>query len=188
MPYIDKNFLELLQCDYKTYKNFIETGTFMGQTIFSVEPYFDTLYTIEIKKEFYDHCKRLYRGNKINFILGDSSISLKYLLQTINDKSIIFLDGHWSNNNTGRGEKDCPLYEEIENIKSFHKNDAIIIIDDVRLFGTCPKNGTGSEDYEDINIDNVLKILNERVDKYYYLPSELHPQDRCIVHIKKINY
>ena len=43
---------------YKTYSNFIETGTCYGSTIFSVEPYFEKLYTIEIKEAFYNDVKK----------------------------------------------------------------------------------------------------------------------------------
>ena len=46
MPSIDKNFLKSLQSDYTKYSCFIETGTFHGDTIFALEPYFDKLYTI----------------------------------------------------------------------------------------------------------------------------------------------
>lgn len=49
MPSIDLNFLNKLQDNYETYKNFIETGTYYGETIFSLEPYFLKLHTIEIK-------------------------------------------------------------------------------------------------------------------------------------------
>tara|TARA_B110001450_G_scaffold241584_1_gene251179 strand:- start:110 stop:253 length:144 start_codon:yes stop_codon:yes gene_type:complete len=34
MPGIDFGFLQKLQTDYKSYPNFIETGTYKGETIF----------------------------------------------------------------------------------------------------------------------------------------------------------
>tara|TARA_B000000557_G_C20672489_1_gene399465 strand:- start:95 stop:667 length:573 start_codon:yes stop_codon:yes gene_type:complete len=185
MPSINLEFLQMLQCDYKTYSNFIETGTYMGETIFHMEQYFSNLYTIEIKKEFYSRLKNIYRGNKINFYLGDSGDMLIDILSDIKNKSIIFLDGHWSECGTGKGKKDCPLYEELSSIISKHNDEAIIIIDDARLFGMGPnnKNKLGVCNWEDINTENILKIVRDRMTKNYFLPSNFDEEDRLVIHI-----
>ena len=186
MPSIDLNFLNKLQDNYETYKNFIETGTYYGETIFSLEPYFLKLHTIEIKQNFYENVKNKYNGNKINFYLGDSSIVLNEILSSIDGKSIIFLDGHWSAGDTGKGNKECPLYEELNNIMLYHKDEAIIIIDDVRLFGKGPNKGNEICNWEDINVDNIIKIVEGRINKKYFLPSSIQINDRLIIHIAKI--
>jgi hypothetical protein len=185
MPSINLDFLQQLHADYKNYPNFIETGTFLGGTIFHMEPYFSNLYTIEIKREFYENVKNKYKGDKVNFYLGDSGNVLNQLLPNISGKSIMFLDGHWSAGNTGKGIKDCPLYEELTSIMSKHTDDAIIIIDDVRLFGKGPNKGNEICNWEEINIENVLKIVNVRMTNHYFLPSEMNKNDRLVIHISK---
>jgi len=183
MPSIDHFFLNLLQDDYTKYNCFIETGTFNGDTIFSVEPYFNKLYTIEFSEKYYINTKNKYSGNKINFILGDSSIVFERLLPNITDKCIFFLDGHWSGGDTGHSSKDCPLYEEITHINNLFTNDAIIIIDDFRLFGLNKLSGKLGEDWSEINKEKLLNILHGRINKVYHLDSEATKDDRLIIHI-----
>jgi hypothetical protein len=183
MPSLNNFFLNLLQDDYTKYNCFIETGTLNGGTIFSLEPYFNKLYTIEFSEKYYNNTKNTYSGNKINFILGDSAIVFESLLPNISDKCIFFLDGHWSGGDTGHSNKDCPLDEEITHINNLFTNDAIIIIDDFRLFGLDKSSGKLNEDWSKINKENLLNILQDRINKVYYLDSECAKDDRLIIHI-----
>lgn len=182
MPSLNPKFLKLLHDEFTKYKVFVETGTFMGETINKMEPFFESLYTIEINENFYKNAVYNYTGNKIKFINGDSSDIFKTLLPEIQEKTIFFLDGHWSGGDTGRGHKDCPLIEEIELINSVFKNDAIIIIDDFRLFGTYV-----NEDWRDINKQKIIEILNDRCTEIYHLPDEVQDDDRLIIHIKSLS-
>ena len=183
MPSLNKFFLDSLQDDYTKYNCFIETGTLNGDTIFSLEPYFDKLYTVEFSEKYYNNTKNKYRGSKINFILGDSSIVFENLLPNITDKCIFFLDGHWSGGDTGQSSKDCPLYEEITHINNLFTNDAVIIIDDFRLFGLDKSCGKLGEDWSKINKQTLLNILQGRINKVYHLDSEIAKDDRLIIHI-----
>jgi hypothetical protein len=183
MPSLNNFFLNLLHDDYTKYNCFIETGTLNGGTIFSLEPYFNKLYTIEFSEKYYNNTKNTYSGNKINFILGDSAIVFESLLPNISDKCIFFLDGHWSGGDTGHSNKDCPLDEEITHINNLFTNDAIIIIDDFRLFGLDKSSGKLNEDWSKINKENLLNILQGRINKVYYLDSEYAKEDRLIIHI-----
>ena len=178
MPSLDYVFLNLLHDDYTKYNCFIETGTLDGGTIFSLEPYFNKLYTIEFSEKYYNNTKNKYSGSKINFILGDGSIVFENILPTITDKCIFFLDGHWSSGDTGKSEKDCPLVEEITHINNLFQNDAIIIIDDFRLFGL-----KSNEDWSEINKEKLLNILQGRINKVYHLDSKCAKDDRLIIHI-----
>ncbi len=188
MPYIDINFIIHLKDNYKKYSNFIETGTHEGETILNMENHFDNLYTIEINPDYYNNFLQKYNRNKIKCFLGDSSIVLSDIVKNINGKSIFFLDGHYIGG-IKHSIIDCPLIQELNNIKLYHKEEAIIIIDDFRLFGLIDINKENNEiiyDWSNITLDNVLNSINDRIITHYFLPSGYHPQDRLIIHIREI--
>uniref|UniRef100_A0A6C0JBQ9 Methyltransferase n=1 Tax=viral metagenome TaxID=1070528 RepID=A0A6C0JBQ9_9ZZZZ len=187
MPALEIDDLNKIQIDglFEVVPTFVETGTFLGETIAKMEPFFETLHTIEIKQEFYLRLVTSYKGNKIKFHLGDSSSKLKQVCQLLETDTLFFLDGHWSAGITGRGEKDCPLYEELENIVKYCKHNCIIIIDDVRLFGKGPNKGNEVCNWENISVDNVLKIVNDRLTKHYFIDSTIDKKDRLILHLYK---
>ena len=183
MGSINIDFIKQLRDDYNNYQVFIETGTLNGDSTFSLEPYFNELHTIELSEYYYYNTKARYNGNKINFYLGDSTDVLKEILPNIKSDTIFFLDGHYSSGGTAQGNKDCPLIEEIENINNLFDNKAIIIIDDLRLFGKDKSSGILLEDWSEISEDKIKSILTDRITDYYYLDSNHTKNDRLIIHI-----
>ena len=93
MPSLETEILNYILKD-RNYINFVETGTYLGETIFNFEPYFQNLYTIEINQDYYNNVISSYKGNKINFILGDSSVQLEFLSKNMNGNTVFFF--RWS--------------------------------------------------------------------------------------------
>ena len=52
-----------------------------------------------------------------------------------------------------------PQDKKIFNILLEIVSEAVIIVDDVRMFGKGPNKGTEICDWEDINLENTLKIV-----------------------------
>lgn len=178
MPSLTREFLLQLQDDYTRFPVFIETGTHYGSTTFAMEPLFDKLYTIELGPNVYNTTKGAYKGKKIEFILGDSSDVFPFLLPKIDEKAVFFLDGHYSGGGTAQGEKDCPLVEELEAIQNLFRSEALLIIDDYRLF-----NQNDAQDWIDITKEKLVSIVQSRVQKVYHLESDMAEDDRLVIHL-----
>jgi hypothetical protein len=182
MPSLTYNFLTQLQENFRDFSIFVESGTFMGETIFAMENLFKKLYTIEINEELYYQTKSKYNGNKIKFLFGDSSSEMKNILDECNDKVIFFLDAHYSGGNTGNFKITTlytPLQKEIEDINSFCKQECLIIVDDCRDLGT-----KDNSNWEHITESVILNIVKERLINYYYLDCAQFKNDRMILHLK----
>jgi hypothetical protein len=136
LPYYQKH--EVIK-DYATKfgaRLFVETGTYKGDTLFSLQNYFDKLYSIELDQKLYEKAKeRFADSRKIEIIQGDSSKILPVLLSEINEKTIFWLDAHYSRGVTACGEKETPVREELEAIANHRIKDHVILIDDARSFG-----------------------------------------------------
>lgn len=175
---LESIFNQILNKLKDTYPVFVETGTYLGDTIFAMETKFDELHTIEIKEDLYANAKNRYKGDKISFYLGDSSKEMTKIVTSLNKNCIFWLDGHYSAGITGRGEKDCPLCEELQSIMDNFTEKAVIIIDDCRDFDT--------KGWEGINKEKVLSLVSSRLEDTWMEPSLNDPEDRMIICISKI--
>lgn len=119
--------------------NFVETGTYLGNTCFWAATFFENIFTIEIDPEMSKNAaNRLETIKNIDFLIGDSSKVLPDLLNKISGLTLFWLDGHYSGPNTGGVDFECPIMNEIEAISVLDK--PIIFIDDARLFmGPLPE-------------------------------------------------
>ncbi len=133
-------------------KIFIETGTFMGDTLAAVRDRFERLYSIELSDSLFRRAKARFAGDP-NILLahGDSARALPRLLAHIDRPCLFWLDGHFSGGVTAKGEKSTPVIEELEGILSHPVRGHVILIDDARDFN-------GTDDYPG------LEALRELVD------------------------
>lgn len=113
----------------------VETGTYRGDMIMVQIGNFEKIFSIELShtlaKEAQD---RFAAFEHIEIIQGDSSKELASIVKRLGQRSLFWLDGHYSAGVTARGEKDCPIFEELEQVFSNGELDHIILIDDARDF------------------------------------------------------
>lgn len=150
-PFFVKKKVLLNNCNGN---HWIETGTYFGQMTRFLSRISFQVWTIEPDLYLLENAKKISkRYQNIQFIHGTSEKTLKKLLGEVSKetKNLNFwLDGHYSDGLTFKGEVDTPIKFELETIVNFKEvfSNITIFIDDVRCF---EKNNGKYQDYPSLN-------------------------------------
>lgn len=154
----------------------LETGTFMGETINKLinHDFFKDFYTIEIDEKRFNNCREMFRKySNVHLYLGDSSTKIDEIIQKNPDNRFIcWLDAHHMGDSSKRGNIDCPLIRELDQLKQLHKNPVIFIDDMFYMLNRDdpnyerPKNPNQWPTY-----DELISKLNEINPNYKIITS-----------------
>ena len=116
--------------------SWVETGTYMGDTTYYLSKKYPHIYSIEPNVQFYKAALKYFKGLNITLFNNVSENVLPILLPTLKGNLNFWLDGHYSGGETFKGNKECPIKDELNSIEvNFDNFEKIsIFIDDVRLF------------------------------------------------------
>lgn len=139
-----KNYIDKYNLTY-----FIETGTFLGESIdFSLNFEFKKILSMEIMKNLFEKAKSKYKENaRVDIFLGDTSKNFSELLLNIpsNNNCLFWLDAHlpthygMSNHEITSKETVIPLEKELEEIKKIvGVENNVFLIDDLRIYEDGP--------------------------------------------------
>lgn len=122
-------------------RTLVETGTLNGDTIHALRSVFDTIYSVELGEELYRRAVARFEGDAhIRLSQGDSGVVLGEIVPGLAGPALFWLDGHYSGGDTARGDKNCPIYEELAHIFRSSETGHVLMIDDARMF-------VGADDY-----------------------------------------
>ena len=115
---------------------FIETGTYLGDTVAFVRNSFKEIHSIELGKELASAAqKRFSKRKNIHIHQGDSSKILPKVLAVVPGPYLFWLDAHYSAGDTVGDDKHLPLVAEIKTILDHWIPGSVVLIDDARLMG-----------------------------------------------------
>jgi hypothetical protein len=131
---IKQRLIKRLQRRFGT-RTFVESGTYLGDMVFSVKDVFKIIYSIELSPELARKAQERFSPYPhVHLLQGDSGQVLPEVLQSISEPSLFWLDGHYSGGATARGDCDYPILQELKHIKNHCVRSHVILIDDARLF------------------------------------------------------
>jgi hypothetical protein len=140
------------------YNILIETGTYMGQMVDAMKDIFKKLYSVELSVDLWKRAvNRFSKYKHITIVHGDSGKVLKEITKYIDEPAIFWLDGHYSAGITAKGDKNCPIFEEIDAIFMYKKFNHILLIDDARYF-------KGQDDYP--SLDELTTYIKNKDHRY----------------------
>lgn len=154
-----------------TITTLVETGTYLGDMIEAQKKRFAKIFSIELSVELHKNAQKRFQNDK-NVVIeqGDSGKVLPRVMAALNEPAIFWLDGHFSSGVTAKGDKDCPIFEELDAIFAAKKLNHVLLIDDARFF-----NGEG--DYPTIEaLSAYIKNKNSA-----YCIEVKHDVIRCFV-------
>lgn len=118
----------------------VETGTFLGQTAEFLARSARHVFTIEPSRPLFTRAACRFAGSNVTVLNGTSESVLPDLLPTLSGPVNFWLDGHYSAGVTYCGATVTPIAAELEAIDRSLANfgPVVVLVDDVRLFGSDP--------------------------------------------------
>jgi hypothetical protein len=141
----------------------IETGTYEGDMVKAMRKYFKTLFSIELDQTLHQQAQERFKNDpSIHLVQGNSGEKIKEVLKEIKSPALFWLDGHYSEGYTAKGDIETPVVLEIQHIFDHSVKGHVILVDDARCFD-------GTHDYPILNsfIANLKEKQKDiRVDVY----------------------
>jgi hypothetical protein len=160
-PHIVKQRILLQYQKRRRFRTFVETGTYTGEMVAAMRPYFDRVISIEMAPPIYERTKRRFTGDSgVQLLLGDSGVLLPQVLAALDHPALFWLDGHYMGGATARADLDSPVRRELAALLRHRTRGHLVLIDDARLF-------TGTQGYptlDDLRAEVVRERPGSRVD------------------------
>lgn len=139
---------------------FIKTGTYFGDMVAAVNNDFDRIYSIELSEDLFKQALKRFAGYKhITIVHGDSAKVMPEILRHIDVPCLFWLDGNYSAGITAKGDKETPIWEELEHICDHPIKKHVILIDDASLF-------VGKNDYP--TLESLQRFVESRFPGYTF--------------------
>lgn len=120
------------------FDDFIETGTYQGDTAAWAARHFVHVTTIELGPTYHAAAQARFRSSpNVHVLAGESSAVLCEIIPTLAKPALFWLDAHWSGLDTAGREIECPLLAEVALINSV-PHVHTVMVDDARLFCAPP--------------------------------------------------
>ncbi|XHR29535.1 MAG: hypothetical protein ACFUZC_03055 [Chthoniobacteraceae bacterium] len=181
---IDKELVELIRRELDLHQ-FIETGTFRGDTVAGLVSSFEAIDTVEFSPEHHEAARVRFAGfPHVRVHQGNSAEVLqKIVAKAGNAAALFWLDAHWCAADHTAGEKSqCPLLGELKAIGKLDPR-SVIMIDDARYFLCPPPAPHESSDWPGLNevldaleqcsSDHCVMVLDDVI---VFCPRRIHPQ------------
>jgi hypothetical protein len=154
-PHVVKQSVILAYQRARHFSTFVETGTFSGEMVAAMRPYFRRIVSIELSPDIHRAAAERFAGDPgIELLLGDSARLLPRVLEQLGEPALFWLDGHFMGGTSARGDQDSPVRAELDALLSHPVRRHVVLIDDARLF-------SGEEGYPTIP-ELVASIERER--------------------------
>lgn len=119
-------------------RQFVETGTYKGDTAAWAAGLFERVTTIEAQPTLHAQARERHAAiGNIDFRLGDTRAVLSALVPILDAPALFWLDAHWSALDTAGEGDECPLLEELAIINA-SPLPHVVLVDDARCFLAPP--------------------------------------------------
>ena len=133
-PYVKHTILRKHAREFNL-DTFVETGTYLGDTVYAMRRVCKKIFSIELSKELAKKARlRFSRYTNIQILEGDSTAILPQILKSIDTPCLFWLDAHFSGDVTVVGSSPTPILEEVKAIIEHSVKGHVIMVDDARLF------------------------------------------------------
>lgn len=130
--------------------DFVETGTYRGDTAAWAAGHFPRVTTIELSPAYGVAAQARFRDwPNVRVLGGDSSTVLAAILPALAGPAFFWLDAHWSGLDTAGRETECPLLGELALLNAAPFTH-VVLVDDARLFCAPPMRPHRAELWPDL--------------------------------------
>ena len=145
-PHVVKQAVVLAYAQRCGITTLVETGTYFGAMVEAMHEHFEQIFSIELSEALFARAQARFHGMPgITLLQGDSAREIANVLPQLTAPALFWLDGHWSDGVTARGDTNTPVREELAAILAAPDLPHIVLIDDAREFGVDPSYPTIEE-------------------------------------------